>query len=144
MLLNVPYSHDIGEIQRDLNHTLIEYLNRGFDPCITVTHDYKQKSLHLDSIVYLEKCQRITEIHMDDGKVYHSYVPIYQYEQMLPKTMFHRISSSAIVNWRYLEETIAYRAKVRCNGKLVELGMWPKDYKWVKAEHVRRSFNVLN
>ena len=144
MLLNVPYSSDISVIQSELSRTLTEYLNIGFDPYLDITHEYDKCRVHMDNIVYLEKCQRVTEIHMTDGKIYRSYIPIYRFEEMLPKSMFHRISSSAIVNWRFLVSTRAYRATIRCNGKLVELGMWSKDYKWVKAEVIRRNIGSNN
>ena len=144
MLLNVPYSNDISMIQQELNRTLTEYLKLSFDPYLNIIHDYEPCRVHIDDIVYLEKCQKVTEIHTVDGKVYRSYLPLYHFEDELPKSMFLRISNSAIVNWRFLVKTKAYRATVRCGTKLVELGMWSKNYKWVKAEVIRRNIGSNN
>ena len=131
-------------IQQELNRTLTEYLNMGFNPYLDIIHEYDKCRVHMDSIVYLEKCQKVTEIHMIDGKVYRSYLPIYHFEEVLPKSMFLRISHSAIVNWRFLVKTRAYRATLRYGNKLVELGMWAKNYKWVKAEVIRRNISSNN
>ena len=129
-------------MQKVLEKLLMEYLKIDFCPYIEIVHDYEKIKLHMDSIVYMEKCMRVTEIHTVDGKVYRCYRPMHKFEEILPSSMFYRISCSAIINWRFLYQTRAYRATLRWNTQEQELAMSPKNYKWVKAECIRRNGNA--
>ena len=135
MLLNLPFTRDLQEIQRNLEKLIMSYLKISFNPYLDIIHDYEHYHIHMDKIVYLEKCQRVTEIHTTDGKIFRTYQPMYKYEELLPEAMFFRISQGAIVNWRFMHHVKGYRAIVRWGkDKSVDLPVSPKVYKFVKNE----------
>ncbi len=143
MLFNIPFSRDIKEVQRNLEKLIHSYLNISFNPFLDIVHEYEHYHVHIDKIAYLEKCQRVTEVHTTDGEVYRSYRPMYKYQELLQESMFFRISQGAIVNWHFLKHVKGYRAIVSYGkgdkAKTVDLPVSPKVYKFVKGELALRS-----
>ena len=63
MLLNLPFTRDLQEIQRNLEKLIMSYLKISFNPYLDIIHDYEHYHIHMDKIVYLKKCQRVTDVY---------------------------------------------------------------------------------
>ncbi len=143
MLFNIPFSRNLQELQKNLEKMLRDYLAISFNPFLDIIHQNGHYHVHMDKIAYIERCGRVTEVHATDGMVYRSYRPVYKYQELLPESMFCRISCGVIVNWRFLQSVKDYRAKIIFGKKpkiyRAELPVSTKVYQYVKAELTIRS-----
>lgn len=142
ILLNIPFTRDLGELQEELEQTIREYLDRGFDPYLRVTSDYEKLRLHVDGIVFIEREGRRAVIHTRGGEVYGCYQSLQQLEARLPASFFVRINSSTIINARYLLRLSPYEVTLQRAGQRLVRAVSRRRY-WQLQEKLRRMAPLL-
>lgn len=89
---------------------------------IILKSDYKNVTLPIDSILYIESIDNYVKVHLADGTSVLSKIPLRSVEEMLPQSEFIRIHRSFLVARKRIANFTRSEITLAKNGKTLPIG----------------------
>ncbi len=102
----------------DYHHYLQNKAIKGEESVLYVHEEYKLVRIETDTILYLESLEDYVKIHLSNGKMILTLIPLKKLLEKLPESQFRRIHRSYAVALRQIESILQRKIKLQ-NGHLL-------------------------